>query len=110
MKPVVVHNGSCTTHAGFAGDDAPKLSFPTIVGRPRQGVIVDKDSYVGNEAKKSILNLNYPINDGVINNWNDMEKVCTSSNTCRYVCKLSCTGEGIKRSFSTEQTFCLYCV
>jgi actin-related protein len=37
--------------AGFAGDDAPRAVFPSIVGRPRhQGVMVgmgQKDSYVG---------------------------------------------------------------
>ena len=41
--------------AGFAGDDAPRAVFPSIVGRPRhQGVMVgmgQKDSYVGDEAQ-----------------------------------------------------------
>ena len=33
--PVVIDNGSGDTKAGFAGDDAPSLVLPTIVGRPR---------------------------------------------------------------------------
>ena len=41
--------------AGFAGDDAPRAVFPSIVGRPRhQGVMVgmgQKDAYVGDEAQ-----------------------------------------------------------
>ncbi len=37
----VFDNGSAMMKAGFAGDDAPRAVFPTIVGRPRhQGVMV----------------------------------------------------------------------
>ena len=37
----VCDNGSGMVKAGFAGDDAPRAVFPSIVGRPRhQGVMV----------------------------------------------------------------------
>ena len=35
LTACVVANGSALTKAGFAGDDAPRSVFPTIVGCPR---------------------------------------------------------------------------
>lgn len=35
---LVCDNGSGLCKAGFAGDDAPRAVFPSIVGRPRHQV------------------------------------------------------------------------
>merc|ERR1711971_1457802 len=55
VAALVCDNGSGMCKASFAGDDAPRAVFPSIVGRPRhQGVMVgmgQKDSYVGDEAQ-----------------------------------------------------------
>jgi len=78
---VVCDNGSGMVKAGVSGDDAPRCVFPSIVGRPKhQGIMVgmeSKDCYVGEEAqvKRGILVLKYPIEHGIITNWDDMEKI-----------------------------------
>ena len=37
-RTIVLDNGSNKIKAGFAGDDAPRSVFPTVVGRPRYKV------------------------------------------------------------------------
>ena len=77
---VVFDNGSGMMKAGFAGDDAPRCVFPSVVGRPKHLEVMDagqRDSYVGDEAqiKRGILDVMYPIEHGIVTNWDDMEKI-----------------------------------
>jgi len=81
-KPaLVVDNGSGMVKAGFSGDDAPRSVFPSIVGRPKNAAAMmgtaKKDCYIGDDAqaKRGICLIKYPIEHGIITNWDDMEKI-----------------------------------
>jgi len=80
VAAVVIDNGSGMCKAGVAGEDAPKACFPSCVGVPRHGQIIGsdgKDLYVGKDAieKKGVLALHYPVEHGVVTNWDYMTKI-----------------------------------
>eukprot|EP00027_Filamoeba_sp_ATCC50430_P012857 CAMPEP_0168565562 /NCGR_PEP_ID=MMETSP0413-20121227/13915_1 /TAXON_ID=136452 /ORGANISM="Filamoeba nolandi, Strain NC-AS-23-1" /LENGTH=225 /DNA_ID=CAMNT_0008597449 /DNA_START=140 /DNA_END=817 /DNA_ORIENTATION=- len=78
-EAVVIHNGSHCIQAGFAGDDSPRAVFPNLVGRPRNTNIVPsiQNMLIGDAAmsKRGLLTLTYPVKEGYIVNWEDMEKI-----------------------------------
>ena len=74
-------NGSGMVKAGFSGDDAPRSVFPSIIGRPKteQAMMgsAKKDFFVGDDAqqRRGVLTIKYPIEHGIVTNWDDMEKI-----------------------------------
>ena len=84
VQALVIDNGSGICKAGFAGDEAPRVVFPSIVGRPERGVFVgtglgmeQKDAYVGDEVllKRAVMTLKHPVEQGIVTNWDGMEKI-----------------------------------
>ena len=71
---IVIDNGTCMTKAGFAGDDAPRKVFPTVITRPEPGT---GRVYVGDSALaiRGRLSPQYPIKRGVLQSWDGMEKL-----------------------------------
>lgn len=81
---VVVDNGTGFVKAGFAADNLPRWQFPSIVGRPMLraeeealGEIELKEINIGEDAAalRRALEISYPLENGVIRNWADMEHV-----------------------------------
>lgn len=81
VESLVIDNGTHMVKAGFVGSDNPRGVFPSLVGRPRYRSVGigmgQKDAYVGDEAqsKCGILQINHPIENGIVTNWDDMEKI-----------------------------------
>eukprot|EP01095_Lingulamoeba_sp_RSL-Kostka_P013378 TRINITY_DN552_c2_g1_i1.p1 TRINITY_DN552_c2_g1~~TRINITY_DN552_c2_g1_i1.p1 ORF type:complete len:385 (-),score=112.79 TRINITY_DN552_c2_g1_i1:101-1255(-) len=78
---VVFDNGTYNFRAGIGGDDSPRVVFQNIIGRPKNNLNTyisgQRDFYVGEEAQsnREILALKYPMDYGMVNNWDDMEKI-----------------------------------
>ena len=81
-KIVVNDNGSGFVKCGFAGSNFPTQRFPAIVGRP----ILRADEYAAGQLKeimvgheclehRAALEVNYPLQNGIVRNWSDMEHV-----------------------------------
>lgn len=77
---VVIDNGSGMIKAGVGGEDAPRVNFPSVVGKPRFERVQmesDKELFIGNDAiaKKGLLTLEYPLENGIVKNWEYMSKI-----------------------------------
>lgn len=80
-QPIVIDNGSGVIKAGFAGDQIPKYHFPNFVGRPKHVRVMagalEGDIFIGPKAEehRGLLNIRYPMEHGVVRDWNDMERI-----------------------------------
>ncbi|PAA49704.1 hypothetical protein BOX15_Mlig010197g4, partial [Macrostomum lignano] len=77
---VVCDNGTGFVKCGRAGANYPEHIFPSLVGRPilrsssRIGDVEIRDLMVGDEAAevRQMLQVNYPMENGIVSNWTDM--------------------------------------
>ncbi|KAJ6633838.1 Actin-related protein 1 [Pseudolycoriella hygida] len=80
-QPVVIDNGSGVIKCGFAGDQIPKCRFPNYIGRPKHVRVMagalEGDLFVGPKAEehRGLLSIRYPMEHGIVTEWNDMEKI-----------------------------------
>lgn len=82
-KPIVLDNGTGLTKNGFAGEDQPRSVWPTCIGYPKYTSIMTdvehytREYYIGEEALnlRGVLRLVYPIEHGVVTDWDAMEKI-----------------------------------
>lgn len=95
-KPhIIIDNGSGYTKAGFAGEEGPSAVFKAVVGRPKLEKAMlgtdEQEVFVGTAAceKKGILSLKYPIDEGIVTNWDDMELIWNHCFTNELRCKPS---------------------
>ncbi|KAG8348430.1 putative Actin [Trypanosoma vivax] len=78
---VILDAGAHHFRAGYASDGAPRLDIPTLVGQPRnRGVAVAagmNEYEVGDVAlaKRGMLTVNNPIENGLVVSWEHMEKL-----------------------------------
>ena len=78
---IVCDNGSGYVKLGYGGDNIPRYTIPSILGRPmlranqKIGDIVLKDLMIGDEVTpiRAALEITYPLNEGKIRNWDDMQ-------------------------------------
>ncbi|KAJ5071259.1 actin-7-related [Anaeramoeba ignava] len=82
IQSIIIDSGGDTIKAGFGGEDFPRIIFPTVIGRPKSygGMMFgmyQRDSFVGDEALNRRIQpiLTYPLQNGIITNWDDMEKI-----------------------------------
>ena len=78
---IICDNGSGFLKMGFAGENFPRFTIPSIAGRPllranqKIGDVELKPLMLGDEANplRSYLEISYPIKEGIVENWEDME-------------------------------------
>ncbi|CAG5101100.1 Similar to Arp2: Actin-related protein 2 (Drosophila melanogaster) [Cotesia congregata] len=118
-KVIVCDNGTGFVKCGYAGANFPAHIFPSLVGRPiiravnkigdidvKQDLCV-RDLMVGDEASKlrSLLEISYPMQNGIVRNWEDMchvwdytfgpEKMNIDPHECKIIGVVVDSGDGV---------------
>nr|XP_060614712.1 actin-related protein T2-like [Anolis sagrei ordinatus] len=81
VPAVIIDNGSGLCKAGVSGEVGPRHVIASIIGWPKSKLSLSgarkRECYVGNEAqdRREALSLRYPIENGIITSWEDMEQI-----------------------------------
>ncbi|KAG4277068.1 hypothetical protein FPRO04_14202 [Fusarium proliferatum] len=80
--PIVLDGGTGFLKVGYAAQNFPEYQYPSIVGRPilrseeqQDNNLIIKDIMCGDEAAaaRAMLQISYPMDNGIIKKWDDME-------------------------------------
>lgn len=75
IASVVIDNGTGMVKCGLAGDNGPRSLFPSLIGQLQDSKF--HSTLVGDAAlsKRGLLDIRHPIERGVIEDWDAMEKI-----------------------------------
>jgi len=79
--PLVIDSGSGIIKAGRCGQELPEVVFPSCVGRPKHHRVMasalEAQTLMGSDVQKhrGVCSLKYPCQRGVIQDWDDMQRV-----------------------------------
>jgi actin-related protein 2 len=83
LDKVICDNGSGFLKMGYAGENFPRFTIPSIAGRPllrasqKIGEVELKPLMLGDEANplRSFLEISYPIREGIVESWDDLTEL-----------------------------------
>ena len=82
LRFLVLDGGTGFLKVGYAGQNFPEHQFPSLVGRPilrseekTDSDVVIKDIMCGDEAAavRNMLQISYPMENGIVKKWDDMQ-------------------------------------
>lgn len=80
-RTIICDPGTGYMKMGFAGDNFPRATFASLIGRPMlraKQVLSEnlelKEIMVGDEAERyrALLELSHPTEEGIVKNWEEM--------------------------------------
>jgi actin-related protein 2 len=95
---IIMDNGSGYLKVGFAGDQFPRCTVPSIIGTPELssgggdiGGIKLKDIMYGDEANpyRAMLKIEHPIAEGTVKNWETFEGLWNYTFESKLNCDMS---------------------
>jgi len=74
-ETIIFDIGSYKCKAGYSGEVAPRSIFRTVVGKKKGSYHGNLPFFVGDEALEQKYPLKYPIENGIITGWDEVEQI-----------------------------------